>query len=120
MKFKKNKSEKKVTSNVVNKSEEAVNAWNVINEKFRNINATCKTLEKSIQSLSVNSNLMKKWLKSQKIISKRLFNDTDAKLNITKNHLRMAKINNASLKRTLHSDNDNSKKIPGFPLELPN
>lgn len=120
MKFKKNKSEKKVTSNVVNKSEEAVKLWDVINEKFGNINSTCKTLEKSIQNLSANSNLMKKWLKAQTITSKRIINDTVAKLNITKNHLRMAKLNTASLKRTRHVVNDNSKKIPGFPLELPN
>ncbi|KKL10835.1 hypothetical protein LCGC14_2551850 [marine sediment metagenome] len=120
MKFRKNMSEKKAISKMVNKSEKAVNVWDVINENFTNISLTCKTLERSIQKLSANTNLMKENLKSQAITSKRIINDTAAKLRETKNNIKKAKINTTSLKRTISVVSDNSKKVPVFPLELPN
>ncbi|KKL55960.1 hypothetical protein LCGC14_2250180 [marine sediment metagenome] len=120
MKFRKNKSEKNIISKGVNKSEEAVNAWDVINENFTNISLACKTLEKSIQNLSANTNLMKENLKSQANTSKRIINDTVAKLRETKNNTKKAKITTTSLKRTIYVVSDNSKKAPGFPLELLN
>lgn len=51
---------------------------------------------------------------------KRIIDDTVANLKETKYNLKTAKINNSSLKRTIHVVNDNSKKIPGFSLKLPN
>ncbi|KKN15804.1 hypothetical protein LCGC14_0982260 [marine sediment metagenome] len=113
MKFRKNKSEKNIIS-------KGVNIWDVINENFANISLTCKTLEKSIQKLSTNTNLMNENLKSQAITSKRIINHTVAKLRETKNNIRKANIINTSLKRSLHAVSNNLKKVPVFPLELPN
>ncbi len=59
-------------------------------------------------------------LKSYAITRKRIIDDTVANLKETKYNLKTAKINNSSLKRTIHVVNDNSKKIPGFSLKLPN
>ena len=113
MKFRKSKSEKNIIS-------KGVNIWDVLNENFANISLTCKTLEKSIQKLSANTNLMNENLKSQAITSKRIINHTVAKLRESKNNIRKANIITTSLKRTLHVVSDNSKKVPVFPLELPN
>ena len=114
MKFRIKKSEKKIVIKKVNKNGKHVNVWDVINENFANINSTCKILEKSIRNLSTNTDLMNEKLKSQAITSKRIIDDTVANLKETKSNLKIAKINNISLKR------DNSTKIPGLPLELPN
>ncbi len=120
MKFRKNKFEKKEVIEEVNKNVQKVNAWDVIKENLANINLTCEYIKKSLQNFSTNTNLMNENLKSQAITSKRLIDDTVANLKETKNNLKIAKINNTSLKRTLHVVDDNSKKIPGLPLELPN
>ncbi len=120
MKFRKKKSEKITIIKKVNKNGKVVNMWDVINENFANINLTCKILKKSIQNLSKNTNLVNENLKSQAIISKRIIEDSVANIKKTMNNLKIAKINNTSLLRTIHVVNDNSKKIPSFPLKLPN
>jgi nicotinamide mononucleotide adenylyltransferase len=120
MKFRKLKSKKKIIIKKVNKNGNVVNIWDVINENFANINLTCKNLKKSKQNLSMDTNMITKNLKSQAITRKRIIDDTVANLKETKNNLKIAKINKTSLKRTKHEVNDKSKKIPGFPHELPN
>jgi len=114
MKFRKNKFEKKEINQEVNNKGKKINIWDLINENFAKIKSTCKILEKSIQNISTNTNLIDENLKSQAITSKRLIDDTVANLRGTKNNLKTAKINNTSLKR------DNSQKIPGLPIEFPN
>lgn len=110
MKSRKKKSENKVKINNVNKNGKKVNIWDGIKENFATINSTSKILKKSLQNLSMNTNLINEKLKSHAITSKRLINHTVAKLNRAKNDLRIAKINNASLKRITHADIDNSRK----------
>jgi hypothetical protein len=120
LKFRKKKSEKKIIIKKVNKNGKIVNVWDVIKENFANINLTCKNLKKSKQNISMNTNMITENLKSQAITRKRIIDDTVANLKETKNNLKIAKINKTSLKRTKHEVNDKSKKIPGFPHELPN
>ena len=119
MKFRKKKSEKKIIIKIFKKNGKVVNIWDAINENFAKINLICKNLKKSKQNLSMNTNMITENLKSQAINRRRIIDDTFANLKETRNNLKIAKINNISLKRTIHVVNDNSKKIPGFPLELP-
>ncbi len=120
MKFRKKKSEKKMLIKRVNKNGKVVNIWDVINENFTNINLTCKNLKKLKQNLSMNTNMIIENLKLQAITRKRIIDDAVANLKETNNKLKIDKSNDTSLKRTINVINDNSKKIPGFPLELPN
>ena len=120
MKFRKKQSEKKDKLKKVNANEKVVNVWDVINENFTNINVTCENLEKSLQTLSTNTNLMNEKLKSQATTSKKIIDDTVDNLRETKNNLKKVKNNNTTNKRNVHLVKDTSKKIPSLPFELPN